>query len=113
MTTKSAARLNTLLLDSVAYLTIGGVGLVSWFTLDDPARRWWALGFVIGFGLVNAYSESRPGHTYPQLYFAVQTAITSVLLLSEAGGFLFNVLFFSNFAHFLHDKMSIITTAVV
>lgn len=94
MTNKSAVGLNTLLLDSVAYLTIAGVGLVSWFTLDDSRKRWWALGLVIGFGLISAYYESRPGHRYPQLYFALQTAVISALLLIEAGGFLFNVLFF-------------------
>lgn len=94
MTFRPVFRLNTLLLDSVAYLTIAGVALVSWFTLDDPLRRWWALGLVVAFGLVNAYSESRPGHIYPQFYFAVQTAITLGLLLIEASGFLFNVLFF-------------------
>lgn len=94
MTTKSAARLNTLLLDSVAYLTLGGVGLVSWFMLDDPIKRWLAVGLVLGFGLVNVYYESQPGHPYPHLYFALQTGVTSALLLIEAGGFLFNVLFF-------------------
>lgn len=94
MASRPVFRLNTLLLDSVAYLTLGGIGLVSWFTLDEPVRRWWALGLVIGFGLVSAFFESRLGHAYPHLYFAIQTGLTSALLLIEAGGFLFTVLLF-------------------
>ena len=94
MSSKSAFRLNTLLLDSVAYLTIAGVGLVSWFTLEDPVKRWAALGLIVVFSLVIVFYESRPGHAYPHLYFAIQTGVTSALLLIEAGGFLFNVFFF-------------------
>jgi signal transduction histidine kinase len=94
MTTKAPARLNTLLLNSVAYLTIAGVGLVSWFTLDDPGQRWAALGLIVAFGLINFYVEARPNHVYSALYFAIQTGLTSALLLIEARSFVFNVLFF-------------------
>jgi signal transduction histidine kinase len=94
MKSKPVFRLNTLLLDSVAYLTIAGVGLVSWFTLDDTGKRWMALGLVVLFGLVNVYYESRSGRVQPHVYFAIQTGVTSALLLIDPGGFLFNVFFF-------------------
>ncbi len=87
-------RINTLLLDAAAYLTIAVVGLVGWFAVEEATLRWLALGLVVAFGLVNLYYEVKPGHFNPHIYSIAQTLIVTTLLLLVPNNFVFNVLFF-------------------
>lgn len=87
-------RFATRLLDLAGLFTVAVVGLISFISIDDPQRRWLALGLTLAFATLDVvfHSGTKIRGTWP--YFAAQTLLTIGLFLLGPDQFAAPILFF-------------------